>query len=307
MLFMKSIRYFVLILLMAFCPAELISQEKPIEVLWFDCVYAGYLDGGEQVRKVFQDFEQALIDDGLLENGNGSSYRALLVAMSAGKVEKSAANSGMVTRLLAVEDQADNPAINECHQQLKQNENYAPVIGKTETVISDLISTNSLTVQTYASGLLEVHSDLNFDTAYGKMLVFIGLDIDQLLSPRPVKFEFDDASAADKEPLQIVLVDNDRISIDGVDLGSLEELKKRLYNYGLDHPYTAIYDLSYPKYADAEKVELVRSTVIEIVDILREDRATTTYGKSFKDLTPAQQFDIEEEFPMVFRKFPKSN
>lgn len=166
------------IILFMFMTNVSFGQDTSVEDQWMNCVYSAYEDEGEAIRNILAKFEALLIDEGVMKNGKGSSYKKLLEKMADGKMQGSESRSNIIRQLVEIEKEADNPAIYECQSGLKDHPDYAAVINSKDSMITGLITDDKLTMRAYAQGLIDAHEGRSFDSQYIKLLIMIAFDLD---------------------------------------------------------------------------------------------------------------------------------
>jgi hypothetical protein len=153
------------------------GQAPSLEEQWASCVYSGYQDRGKALRLALDDFEQLLIEQGVLSGRSGASYKAMLKEMAAGNVGGTKSRSAMIQKIIDVESQGDSDLINECHATLVDHPDFEAVLGNTKKAFEDLIIKDNFNLQAYSSTLLKTYSK-PLDTFYIKLLILIGFDLD---------------------------------------------------------------------------------------------------------------------------------
>ena len=116
------------------------GQDLTVEEYWMNCVYSSYEDEGAAIRSTLLNFENLLIEEGVLKNNKAASYKKLLEKMAEGQIEQTDSRSSMIKELVAVEKNADNSLLFSCQGSLKEHPDHSAVIQSKDDMITKLIT-----------------------------------------------------------------------------------------------------------------------------------------------------------------------
>lgn len=267
------------------------AQEKNVADLWMECVYANYPNNGAGVKSLIAEYQQELIDNNVLDNGAPTSYKALVNKLRNPEYKLEYSPSSFIKQIEALDPQVDNKAINTCHDALESLAGFNAVIGLFEDKMEALSLEDQLNFSSYFGVLNSNFTKPDFKTDFLKMMVFIGLNLDEVVPAEPDN-EF--ALLIQIKPKDLIYVNQQEVT-----LGVLQD---EVFEYIDEVPlYGAAFQINYLDSTSQEILRQVESLVKLVIDQARENYAQNYYAAKYVDLDSKTQEDIAMKYPQVIK------
>ena len=310
----------IFFLLLSFCG---IAQERAAEELWFDCVYSGYSESGKvALIEHFAQFEQQLIDKGLLKDSSGKSYKEMLVKLQDASVSENLDLPPFVEGIQRIEKEAlNNDAISDCQRSIEESEAFEASAGKFKIAVGQLGLRGEMNVVNFFKTLDEHIAEEKFEYNFYKLMVYVGFEIDELRDgpkiedsdyipppPPPIEpstefqvFNISPDNAKNYSNYvnyQIHLDDDQRIIVFGqeLSLAELEEqLLKKLESYQDWSPVMVTADMEHKQASLDEVVAAIRTVYEQQWETIAQEE----HGMSYSKLRESEQLHIADRYPGV--------
>ena len=279
------------------------AQNDRIENELMDCYYQSFEDKGKAFRALISDYENRLINQRLLADNSGESYRDFLDQIAH---ENHTAPSTFFTLIPLNMDELILEEAQKCRQMImKDSTAYnSSKLNRLEKVITEAQESKNIQLSLIAKELLTVLSVRDFKLDFYKVRIFMFLHLmnpdtglrRQLSDSKENETDYDLSKA-----ITIYLNEKSDIFVYEKKV-SIHQLKKRIRQYELKNKSESIIIIKaeretlYKSYVD------VQDAIVTTIKSLREEAAIERFNKKLDELTKEQLAEIKNDFPVRFKE-----
>ncbi|ETN96883.1 hypothetical protein P278_03090 [Zhouia amylolytica AD3] len=265
-----------------------------------DCAYQSFADNGIAYKKQISDYENLLIDEKILIDNSGQSYRQLLMDIADEEEFDKVPSKFFVVELQKIEKPNSEEA-QKCKEIIvKDSAKYDMTKLKGfEHVIDKGQYSGNFQPASIAKGLLKVLTEKDLELDFYKLrtfLLFSIIDTNSGMNKQLSDFESDQTEVDLTKALRITLDDKNQIFVNEKKV-SLDDLKKlvREYESELKSESVILWKTDratmYRNYID------VQNAIVGEIQYLRNKLAIEKYKTEFDKLTDEQQSEIKNIYP----------
>lgn len=274
------------------------KQTERIETKLVNCIYENYKDQGTKFKKLLSDFEQLLIDEKILKNRTGKSYKAIFEKIVVDNDFDYNPSESFLTKIIEL-GMPKNEAFRNCQSELREkSKNEFSKSYELQTVL-DSIFKNSVNISPsiVATGILSVLNEKDFELDYYKMSVFFLFDTisytnDDGISKKLPEFKENDLSKA----MNIYINGDNQIFVNQKKV-NIEELKIKVRDYEFKNKSESFFSVKTERAAMYKTYLDVQNTIIGEIRNLREQLAKEKYNTGLDNLTEIQLSKIKIVYP----------
>ncbi|WP_299888927.1 hypothetical protein [uncultured Lacinutrix sp.] len=283
-------KFIISILLLFINISNIYSQSKRIESELMKCTYKAISDEGTSLKQLILDYETLLINEGVVEDSSGESYRVLV---------QNFANKNIITpsKLFCVETQkikkANTNKFYDCKKTiLKDSLNYD--LSKLKGTKQALF--NNAKPHIKAKEMLKVLSDSDFDIDYYKLRAFyLFCAIDTQAGINEIDLQNLDAENA----LNIYLDSRNTLYVNEVKK-TIEQLKIIVRNHVLENKSKYVIFFKTERDTKYKEVLSCEKNIKEVIKSLRNEYALKTYNNIYENLNEDQKTETYTRYPLNF-------
>ena len=291
---------FLLNIIIGFLFTSCVAQNERIENLIMDCAFQSFADNGIAYKKQISDYENLLIDEKILTDNSGQSYRQLLMDIADEEEFDKVPSKFFVVELQKIEKPNFEEA-QKCKEIIvKDSAKYDMTKLKGfEQVIDKAQYSGNFQPDAIAKGLLKVLTEEDLELDFYKLrtfLLFSIIDTNSGMNMQLSDFESDQTEVDLTKALRITLDDKNQIFVNKKKV-SLDDLKKlvREYESELKSESVILWKTDratmYRNYID------VQNAIVGEIQYLRNKLAIEKYKTEFDKLTEEQQSEIKNIYP----------
>ncbi len=287
----------IVLLIISFIFSSCVAQKERIENEIMECSYQSYSDNGKQLKQLISDYQQLLIDEKILTDRSGKSYRNILQDI-ADRNELNKAPSKFFLAELKKIDKPDSIKIQDC-QKIIVNDSALYNLSKLkrlEQVIIDAQDSNDLRSSLIAKNILEVLSEDDFELEFYKLRVFFILESisSNNLLQLPSKLDIKENDL--KDALKIYLDGKNQIFVNEKKV-NVSELKKQIRDYESVNKSKSVISIKVEQETAYKTYVDVQNVIAEEINFLREQLAKEKYSNELDKLTEEQLAEIKKIYP----------
>lgn len=295
------------------------AQEKTYPELWMECVYSGYQDQGEAVKNMLADYEQELIDKGLLKDASAASYRKMLQDLQLPNFVVDSTLSSITEQITSLDNEVDNSVISACHSALMESTGTNQKLGPIEELLQEALTNDQVSIAKYAAAIDEAYQDEYFEYTYYKLFVFIGFELEELMTPSiEPDFELsqedldrltdqmedileEESNFAPQKNFVVSISSTDQIQYQEENF-KLKDLTNKAKVFVLeDRELATTFVIKYTQETSPIVIEQVEAALRDGIESAREAYAKKEYKKSFDKLDGDTKIEIVTMFPTYFK------
>ncbi|WJJ96550.1 ExbD/TolR family protein [Algibacter luteus] len=291
---------FLLNIIIGFLLTSCVAQNERIENIIMDCSYQSFDDNGIAFRKLISDYENLLINENILADNSGKSYRQVLKDIASEKEFDKVPSKFFAEELQKIEKPNLEKA-QKCQEIIvKDSAKYDMTKLKgLEQAIDNAQYSGDLQPALIAEDILKVLTEKDFELEFYKLrtfLLFSIIDTNAGISRKLPDFENDESEIDLTNALKITLDDKNQIFVNGKKV-SLDDLKTLVRDYESEFKSESIISLKadrgtmYRTYID------VQNAIVGEIQHLRNKLAREKYKTELDKLTEEQQSEIKKVYP----------
>jgi len=278
------------------------KQTERIETKLVNCIYENYKDQGTKFKKLLSDFEQLLIDEKILKNRTGKSYKAIFDKIVVDNDFDYNPSESFLTKIIEL-GMPKNEAFRNCQSELREkSKNEFSKSYELQTVL-DSIFKNSVNISPsiVATGILSVLNEKDFELDYYKMSVFFLFDTisytnDDGISKKLPEFKEDKKEYDLSKAMNIYINGDNQIFVNQKKV-NIEELKIKVRDYEFKNKSESFFSVKTERAAMYKTYLDVQNTIIGEIRNLREQLAKEKYNTGLDNLTEIQLSKIKIVYP----------
>ncbi|SDE76858.1 ExbD/TolR family protein [Cellulophaga baltica] len=270
---------------------KLQAQNNKPEIVLIECIYTNYSDDGIALKQLISNFENQLLEEKILADSSGSSYRRIIKQMANDTFLSNHFFSNFSDEWEKVGNSFDR--LNKNCRNTILKENLLPF----ELKVSDLITKKNIQSSSdIAQIMLQVFSDKDLELEYIKLNLFLFMATaattntngsDKLLPP------IYDAEKA----FQIAINSDNEIFI-SKHLVSISQLSELLRTYVVKNTSNSTILLNYNKnttYGDYMKLQQV---ILSNIEAIKHEYALETYSLNYEALSINEKDKVDTMYPL---------
>ena len=277
------------------------GQTERIEIKLMNCIYENYEDQGIEFKKILSDFEKLLIDEKILKDGTGKSYKAIFEKIIIDDDFDYNPSRSFLNQIIDI-GMPQNESFRNCQSKLREkSENKSSKGTELQTVLDSIKNSGNLTPSIVANGILSVLNEKDFELDFYKMSVFflfntISYTNDDGISRKLPYFKEDETEYDLSKAINIYIDGNNQIFANKEKV-NIEELKVQIREYEFKNKSESIIifkaerETMYKTYVD------VQNTIVGEIRNLREQLAKEKYKTELDKLTEKQLIEIIYIYP----------
>lgn len=277
------------------------GQTERIEIKLMNCIYENYEDQGTEFKKILSDFEKLLIDEKILKDGTGKSYKAIFEKIIIDDDFDYNPSRSFLDEIIDI-GMPQNESFRNCQSKLRENsENKFSKGTELQTVLDSIKNSGNLTPSIVANGILSVLNEKDFELDFYKMSVFFLFDTisytnDDGISRKLPDFKEDETEYDLSKAINIYIDGNNQIFANKEKV-NIEELKVQIREYEFKNKSESIIifkaerETMYKTYVD------VQNAIVGEIRSLREQLAEEKYKTELDKLTEKQLIEIKYIYP----------
>lgn len=287
-------------IIIGFLFTSCVAQNERIENIIMECFYQSFADTGKEFRTLISDYENLLVNEKILTDNSGESYRQVLQKIANGNAFDKVPSKFFSAELQKLE-KPDLEKAQEC-QKIIINDSASYNMSKLkglEQAITNAQNSNDIEPSIIAKDILKVLTKEDFEIDFYKLRIFFLfsiIDTDSGISRRLPKMEENQVEYDLTNALKIILNDKSEIYINDKKV-TIAELKKIVRNYELQNKSESVISLKtdrgtmYRTYID------VQNAIVGEIRHLRDKLAKEKYNTEFDKLTEEQLSEIKKVYP----------
>lgn len=287
-------RYFLFCLALFIFSASGKSQEQRIEIDLMNCVYEGYADNGESLKRLISDYEQLLIVEKIISDNSGKSYLNVFQKIANREDFEFNAAESLLQKWSEFE-KPDQEKIRACQSNLQLG-TQTTKDGELLMLIDSLVATSNLEPYSAAAGVLSIlnEEDLNLD--YYKLKTFFVFSLirsDSGLNREALEIDTSNLN----DPLEIYLNEKNEVFVSDEKI-NLERLKELIKEYEASNKAKShiLLDANREtKYAFYQEVQMV---IVNGIKELRNELSLEKYDTPFEELEENLAKEIQSIYPI---------
>ena len=221
--------YLITILILISSFTSCTSQTRSVEQEIFDCVTEKLPENGKYFKSNLLQAENSLIEQNIIKNGSGKSYKKLYEKIGSGKEIKYKSPNNLIDSIIVYNTEYFDVFKN-CELDFSNNKNYKfSKTNKIKNALDSLVANDKVDIESISNSLLSILDEKDFELDYFKYKTFLMLtlfDKDHSLS----KLIESENQIERKNGLLIYIDENSKILIDEIKI-SPNKLKKRIIEY----------------------------------------------------------------------------
>ena len=276
-------------------------QTERTEVKLMNCIYENYEDNGTEFKKALSDFEKLLINEKILKNETGKSYKAIFEKIVSDDDFNYNPSKSFLDKIIDI-GMPQNESFRNCQSELrKKSKNKFSKGTELQTVLDSIQNSGNLTPSIVANGILSVLNEKDFELDYYKMSVFFLFDTisytnDSGISRKLPKFKKDETNYDLSKAINIY-IDGNNLIFANKEKVNIEKLKVKIREYELKNKSESIISFKTERATMYSTYVEVQNAIIEEIQILREQLAKEKYNTELNKLSEKQQSEIKKTYP----------
>ena len=265
------------------------------------CIYTSYEDNGEALKTLISNYEEFLIDENIINDGSGKSYRQFLIEIASNEEIKKIPSIFLKDQLQFIAP-ADTQALSECEASVMSdtlafnNSKFK----RLQAAMDKHISSRDLQPALMAQDIVDILDDDDFESDFYKfrvMLLFSIFDMNTGIARKlpPVENTTNDPLDLSKA-LNISIDSNDEITVNEESV-SLQELNTIVRAYETEKKSEAIIAIKPDRGTSYKMYIAVQNVVIGEIQSLREQLAKEKFNMKLEDLSEEQLKEIKRIYP----------
>tara|TARA_R110002051_G_scaffold1113_2_gene5630 strand:- start:11 stop:916 length:906 start_codon:yes stop_codon:yes gene_type:complete len=277
------------------------GQTERIETKLMNCIYENYEDKGTEFKKALSDFQKLLIDEKILKDGTGKSYKAIFEKIVTDDDFDYNPSISFLDKIIDI-GMPQNESFKNCQSELRERaENGFSKGTELQTVLDSIKNSGNLTPSTVANGILSVLNEKDFELDYYKMSVFFLFDTinytnDSGISRKLPEFKENETEYDLSKAINIYIDVNNQIFVNKEKV-DIEKLKVQIREYEFKNKSESIISFKAERETMYKTYVDVQNAIIGEIQILREQLAKEKYNTELDKLTEEQQSEIKKIYP----------
>lgn len=277
------------------------GQTERIETKLMNCIYENYEDKGVEFKKALSDYEKLLIDEKILKDGTGKSYKAIFEKIVMDDDFDYNPSKSFLDKIIDI-GMPQNESFKNCQSALREkSKNEFSKGTELQTVLDSIQNSGNLTPSIVANGILSVLNEKDFELDYYKMSVFFLFDTISYTNDSGISRKIPEFKEAETEndlskAINIYIDGNNQIFVNKEKV-DIEKLKVQIREYEFKNKSESIISFKaeretmYKTYVDVQKA------IVGEIQILRKQLAKEKYKTELDKLTEKQLIEIKYIYP----------
>lgn len=277
------------------------AQTERIETKLMNCLYENYEDQGTEFKKALSDFEKLLIDENILKDRTGKSYKAIFEKIVVDDDYDYKPSKSFLDYIINI-GMPESESYKNCQSELKEKSKNEFTKGtELQTVLDSITSSGNITPSNVASGILSVLNEKDFELDYYKMSVFFLFDIISYKDDNGISGKFSEFKESETEydlskAINLYVDGNNQIFVNKEKV-NIEELKMQIREYEFKNKSESIITLKTERESMYKTYVDVQNAIVGEIQILREQFAKEKYNLEIDNLTEEQLSEIKKVYP----------
>ena len=265
-----------------------------------DCSYQAFADNGKAFRTLITDYENLLINEKILADNSGKSYRQVLQKIADGN-EFNKVPSKFFTDELQKIDKPDREKAQECQKIIVKDStsyNMSKLKGL-EQAITNAENSNDIQPSLIAKDILKVLSEDDFELGFYKVRTFFLFNLiepDSGISRRLPENEENQNEYDLTNALKITLDNKSEIFVDNKKV-TVDKLKKLVREYEFKNKAESVISLKADRGTMYKTYIEVQNAIVGEIRQLRDKLAKEKYNTELDKLTEEQLSEIKKVYP----------
>ena len=266
-------------IIIGFLFTSCVAQNDRIENIIMDCSYQAFADNGKAFRTLITDYENLLINEKILADNSGKSYRQVLQKI----------------------DKPDREKAQECQKIIvKDSTSYnMSKLKVLEQAITNAENSNDIQPSLIAKDILKVLSEDDFELDFYKVRTFFLFNLiepDSGISRRLPENEENQNEYNLTNALKITLDNKSEIFVDNKKV-TVDKLKKLVREYELKNKAESVISLKADRGTMYKTYIEVQNAIVGEIRQLRDKLAKEKYNTELDKLTEEQLSEIKKVYP----------
>ena len=288
-------------ILIGFLFTSCVAQNDRIENVIMDCSFQSFPDKGKAFKTLIVDYENLLINEKILADKSGKSYRQVLQNIADGnEFDK------VPSKFFSAESQKlgkpDFEKAQECKKTIiKDSASYnMSKLEGIEQAITNAQNSNDLQLSVIAKDILKVLTEEDFEIDFYKFRVFFLFEI---INPDiGINRKLPEANPMDKrynldKALNVYLNSQNDVFVNDKKV-TLIELKKQIIKYESKFKSESVIVLKAERETMYKEYIAVQNTLINAISSLRDKLANEKYNTAFDRLDKIKTKEIKAIYPL---------
>jgi len=276
------------------------AQNERIENKIMECSYHSYADEGIQLKQLISDYQKLLIDEEILADDSGKSYRNVLQNIADGNDFNKAPSKFFINELQKI-DKPNTIKAQDCQKIIVIDSSLYDLskLKGLEQAITNAQHSNDIQPSLIARDFLKVLSDEDFELDFYKLRTFFLFEMmnpNDGINRKLPKLKADKTEYDLSNALNIYLDDKSQIIVNEKKL-SIEELKKLIREYELKNKSESIISLKTERETSYKTYIEVQNAMVGEINNLREQLSKERYNVELDKLSEEQFTEIKKIYP----------
>lgn len=265
-----------------------------MEVKLMDCIYENFDDKGIEMKQTISDFEQLLINERILKDNTGKSYRAIFEEIASDDNFNFHPSQSFMDLIMNI-PQPNSDSVRNCQNTLLKNHNYDFSKGKKlQSVLESNQNSDNFEPSNMANGILKVLDENDFELDYYKFRTFLMLDL--LNSEVKRSEKLNEPKMDISNALKIYIDEKNKIFVEEDEI-IIKELKPIILKYYKENKSNSVIALKTTKETMYREYIEVQNEIISAINTSRENLSKERFNEKYIDLTIDQKNEIDREYP----------
>jgi Biopolymer transport protein ExbD/TolR len=287
-------------IIIGFLFTSCVAQNDRIENVIMDCSYQSFADNGKGLKTLIADYEKLLINENILPDNSGKSYRQVLQKI-ADRNEFDKIPSKFFANELQKLEKPDLEKAQECQKIIVKDSASCSMskLKSLELVLTNAQNSADLQPSLIASDILKVLSEEDFELDFYKIRTFFLFNMIEPDSGFSTITSENEESQIEQDftnALKIYLDDKSEIYVDNKKV-TIKELMKLVREYELENKDKSIISLKNDSKTMYKTYIEVQNVIVEEIRHLRENLAREKYNIELDKLSEEQLTEIKKIFP----------
>lgn len=276
------------------------SQNDRIENVIMKCSYQSFDDKGKAFKALIDDYENLLIDENIIPDRSGKSYRQVFLKVASGNEFNKVPSKFFATEMQKLE-KPDMEKARKC-QKIIDQDSLSYDVSKLKGLEQAMINAQkSLDLQpsTIAKEILDVLTEEDFELDFYKMRAFLLFSLVDTNAGIAKKLQDlpDDDSELDLSNAIHIYIDGDNQMFVNKEKVTLKKLRTAVKKYEKKNKSTSIIALKAERATEYAMYIQVQNAILRAIRELRVQLSKEKYNKELEKLTKEELDEIKKVYP----------
>ena len=279
-----------------FSSLTLFGQSKSVEEEFEECYFNSFPDKGVQVRKLFSDFEQKLLENRVLKDKSAKSYFSVFKKIFNNEDVKSVNNYSFIDSINSLD--YSNKLIHfnyKCSEKVRKRADFNQSKTYKHQVEQDSISRLEIGFEEKSKLVLATFKEDDFTTEFSKLRVLLLVEFNENSELDNGDFKVSDDDL--KNGIKLFLDSNSETLVEN-EKHQLKEVKALVKKYFYKKKQKSVILLNSSRAASYGKYIELTNLVKNVNQEVRNEYSMKVFDKKYVDLSKAKQKEINLKFPL---------